>query len=453
MTERIREKQAPDPDPANLLYEALDANELDDARALIARLHSFEIADLLESLPGALRTVAWSLMDSEVQGEVLSHMQDAVRAEFLEHMRLDEVVQVASALDTDDAADILQDLPDDVLATVLSALDEQNRRRLSSVLSYPEDTAGGLMNIDVILIRADVTLEVVARYLRRLSEIPEKTDNLIVVDRDNHYLGVLLLSEILIRDPDITVGETMIERVSIEADVPEREVSRLFEQRDLVSAAVVDKQNHLLGRITVDDVLGVMQKNEEQLARNMAGLGKDDMFSPIIATARRRALWLGINLATAFFASWVIGRFEDTIQQLVALAVLMPIVAGMGGIAGSQTLTIAVRGIALGQITRINIRALMLKEIAVGLLNGMIWSIVVAVIVIFWFSNIPLGVIIAVAMIINLFAAALTGAAIPLILKYYGIDPAIAGGVILTTVTDAVGFVTFLGLASIFLLS
>ena len=451
MTERIREKQAPD--PANLLYEALDANELDDARELIARLHSFEIADLLESLPGALRTVAWSLMDSEIQGEVLSHMQDAVRAEFLEHMRLDEVVQVASALDTDDAADILQDLSDDVLATVLSALDEQNRRRLSSVLSYPEDTAGGLMNIDVILIRADVTLEVVARYLRRLSEIPEKTDNLIVVDRDNHYLGVLLLSEILIRDPDITVGETMIERVSIEADVPEREVSRLFEQRDLVSAAVVDKQNHLLGRITVDDVLGVMQKNEEQLARNMAGLGKDDMFSPIIATARRRALWLGINLATAFFASWVIGRFEDTIQQLVALAVLMPIVAGMGGIAGSQTLTIAVRGIALGQITRINIRALMLKEIAVGLLNGMIWSIVVAVIVIFWFSNIPLGVIIAVAMIINLFAAALTGAAIPLILKYYGIDPAIAGGVILTTVTDAVGFVTFLGLASIFLLS
>ncbi len=449
MTEPTQAHQAPQ--LIDLLYTAIEHQELDKVRRLLAELHTSEIADLLESLPAKPRELVWGLIDANIEGDVLTHMHDAVRAEFLEHMRPDEVIRATKELDTDDAADILQDLPDNVMASVLDAMDEQNRQRLASILSYPEDTAGGLMNIDVISVRADVSLDVVSRYLKKLGKIPEKTDNLMVVDRDDHYLGILSLSEILIRDSETTVGEAMTHSASIKANSPESEVAKLFEQRNLVSAAVVDERNRLLGRITVDDVLHVIQDNAEQVVRHMAGLGEDDMFAPIIASTRRRAVWLGINLLTAFLAAWVIGRFEETIRQLVALAVLMPIVAGMGGIAGSQTLTVAVRGIALGQITRINTKALMIKEIAVGSLNGIIWSLIVAVIVTLWYNQPSLGAIIAAAMIINLFVAALAGATIPLILKYYGIDPAIAGGVILTTVTDVVGFITFLGLASIFL--
>jgi len=332
-------------------------------------------------------------------------------------------------------------------------MNEQNRQRLTSALSYPEDTAGGLMNIDVISIRTDVTLDVVLRYLRRLGEIPEKTDNLMVVDRDNKYLGVLTLANILLKDPDTSVGEIMTKQTGIPADTPAGDVAKIFETRDLVSAAVVNQNNLLLGRITVDDVVDVIQEEAEHAVRSMAGLGDDDMFAPVITSTKRRALWLGINLATAFLAAWVIGRFEDTIQQLVTLAVLMPIVAGMGGIAGSQTLTIAIRGIALGQISKSNAKALIFKEGAVGVLNGIMWACVVALIVIMWFQNLSLGIIIGLAMIINLIIAALAGAFIPLALKRFNIDPAIAGGVILTTVTDVVGFMTFLGLAALFLVT
>jgi len=309
------------------------------------------------------------------------------------------------------------------------------------------------MNTDVIPIRADVPLDVVIRYLRRVENIPQRTDNLMVVDRENQYLGVLPVIDILVSEPDESVGELMIEEAGISADLSANEVAKIFEQRDWISAAVIDEQGVLLGRITVDDVVDVIQEEAEQTVRSMAGLGDDDMFAPIITSTKRRAVWLGINLATAFLGAWVIGRFEDTIQQLVALAVLMPIVAGMGGVAGSQTLTIAIRGIALGQLGKSNARALMLKEISVGLLNGLMWASVVSVIVVFWFGNTLLGFIIGLAMMVNLLVAALAGAVIPLGLKHYGIDPAIAGGVLLTTVTDVVGFMTFLGLASIFLVS
>ena len=332
-------------------------------------------------------------------------------------------------------------------------MDEQNLQRLSSILTYPEDTAGGLMNIDVVSVRADVSLDAVARYLRLLGEIPAKTDNLMVVDRNNNYLGVLPLTELLVRGPETTVGAWMEEEAYLSANTPKSEVAKLFEQRDLVSAAVIDDEGHLLGRITIDDVVDVIQEAAEQAVRSMAGLGEDDMFSPVFVTTKRRAIWLGINLITAFLAAWVIGRFEDTIQELVALAVLMPVVAGMGGIAGSQTLTIAIRGIALGQIVKTNIKPLLFKELTVGTINGVLWSCVVATIVILWFDNILLGIVIGVSMIINLVIAALAGASIPLVLKHFGIDPAIAGGVILTTVTDVVGFMTFLGLATIFLVA
>ncbi|MEE9551658.1 MAG: magnesium transporter [Gammaproteobacteria bacterium] len=435
------------------LYESLSDKSLDVARELLANMHHSEIADVLESLPGKSRETLWNLIDPEIEGDVLSELQDAVRAELLEQMHPQEVAEVTKDLDTDDAADIIQDLPEEVQDSVLLSMDEQNRQRLAAVLSYPEDTAGGLMNIDVISVRAEVTLDVVTRYLRRLDQIPEKTDNLMVVDRENKYLGVLALTDILVSDPENTVGAVMIEETGIPAQTPANEVAKMFEQRDLVSAAVVNNDNILLGRITVDDVVDVIQEEAEHIVRSMAGLGDDDMFAPIITSTKRRALWLGINLATAFLASWVIGRFEETIQQLVALAVLMPIVAGMGGIAGSQTLTIAIRGIALGQISKSNARALMIKEFAVGILNGIMWACVVAAIVVLWFQNLPLGIIIGLAMIINLIIAALAGAFIPLALKRFGIDPAIAGGVLLTTVTDVVGFMTFLGLATIFLIS
>ena len=435
------------------LHEALAEDDIVLARDIISTLHPSEIADVIECMPGRDRDNVWDLIDTELEGEVLSHMQDAVRTEFLEHLHPHEVVDATKDLDADDVADILQDLPEDVADTVLRFMDKQNRERLSSVLTYPEDTAGGLMNIDIVSVRADVSLDAVARYLRLLGEIPAKTDNLMVVDRDSHYLGVLALTELLVRDPETSVGEWMEEESYLSVSTPTSEVAKLFEQRDLVSAAVVDNENRLLGRITIDDVVDVIQEEAEHAVRSMAGLTDDDMFAPVIASTKRRAVWLGINLLTALLAAWVIGRFEDTIQELVALAVLMPIVAGMGGIAGSQTLTIAIRGIALGQIVKTNIKPLIMKELAVGILNGILWSCVVAGVVILWFDNPYLGLIIGVSMMINLILAAFAGATIPMMLKCYGIDPAIAGGVILTTVTDVVGFMTFLGLATIFLIN
>ena len=419
---------------------------------MLESFHPSEIADLLESLPGRSRKVLWELVDRDVEGDVLSDVQDAVRAGLLEQMQPQEVADVTKGLDTDDAADILQDLPEERVGSVLQSMDAQNRERIASVLSYPEDTAGGLMDIDVVSVRADVSLDVVARYLRQLGEVPGHTDNLIVVDRKNRYLGLLSLADVLVNKSEDSVGEHMYEGVGIPADMPAEEVARLFEQRDLISAAVLDEGKKLLGRITIDDVVDVIQEQAEQTMRSMAGLGEDDIFSSVLASSRRRAVWLGISLISVFLAAWVISRFEATIEELVALAILMPIVAGMGGIAGSQALTISVRGLALGQISRQNARSLILKEFAVGLINGALWATVVGVVATLWFNDQGLGLIIGLAMIINLICAALAGSMIPLILKKFGVDPAIAGGVVLTTVTDVVGFMTFLGLATIFLL-
>jgi len=434
------------------LHEALEKDNRESAKIVIASLHPSEIADILESVPSREREDLWNLIDTEIEGDVLAHMQDAVRSEFLEHMRPDEVVDATKDLEADDVADILQDLPEDIAGTILQSMDEQNRQRLSSILTYPENTAGGLMNVDVVAIRADVPLDVVARYLRLLGKIPEKTDNIMVVDRKNKYLGVLPLADLLIRDQETEVSQWMEEEPYVFVNTSTTEVAKIFEQRDLVSAAVIDENGFLLGRITIDDVVDVIQKEAGHAVRSMAGLSDEEIFSPIIASTKSRAVWLGINLVTAFLGAWVIGRFEDSIQQLVALAVLMPVVAGMGGIAGSQTLIIAIRGIALGQIAKTNIKPLLIKELSIGILNGIFWSSIVAIIVILWFGQLSLGIIIGASMIINLIIAALAGATIPIILKRYGIDPAIAGGVILTTVTDVVGFITFLGLATIFLL-
>lgn len=434
------------------LFERLESGDLNQVRLMLESFHPSEIADLLESLPGRARRVLWELVDREVEGEVLTEVQDAVRAGLLARMQPQEVADVTKDLDTDDAADILQDLPEERVGSVLQSMDAQNRERIASVLSYPEDTAGGLMDIDVVSVRADVSLDVVARYLRQLGEVPEHTDSLIVVDRKNQYLGLLSLADVLVNRSEDSVGEHMYEGVGIPADMPAEDVARLFEQRDLISAAVLDRDRRLLGRITVDDVVDVIQERAEHTMRSMVGLGEDDIFSSVLSSTRRRVPWLAISLLSVFLAVWVIGRFEATLRELVALAILMPIVAGMGGIAGSQSLTISIRGLALGQISRKNARSLLLKELAVGLFNGALWAAVVAGVATLWFGDRGLGLIIGLAMIINLVVAALAGTAIPLVLKRMGIDPAIAGGVILITVTDVVGFMTFLGLATIFLL-
>lgn len=435
------------------LLQALEAEHFGRVSDQLNNMHPSEIADLLESQPARNRELIWGLIDPDMAGEVLSHAQDSVRASLLEQMHPHEVAEATKDLDADDLADILNDLPEGMADSVLLSMDVQNRERLASIMSYPEDTAGGLMNIDVVPVRADVTLDVVARYLRKLGELPAHTDNLMVVDRENHFIGVLQLAVVLTHKPEATVGELLDTGVEIPADTPAQDVARLFEQRDLLSAAVVDENEVLLGRITVDDVVDVIQEQAEHTVRSMAGVTDDDMFAPILYSARRRTVWLAVNIVTAFIAASVVGRFQDTIQQLVALAVLMPVVASMGGVAGNQTLIVTVRGLALGHVARSNYRPLLQKEMAIGILNGILWAIMVGIIAYLWFHNYRLGLTIAAAMVINLCMGALAGATIPLILKRLGVDPAIAGGILLTTVTDVVGFLTFLGLATLFLVN
>jgi magnesium transporter len=333
---------------------------------------------------------------------------------------------------------------------VLLSMDEQNRQRIASVLTYPSDTAGGLMNVDAITVRSDVSVDVVLRYLRRMAQLPENTDQLMVVDRNNLFLGVITLTNLVSAQPEQSVRDRMSTDLRpIPADTPARDVATLFEQRDLISAPVIDESGKLLGRITIDDVVDVIREEIGRSLLSRAGLDEEhDIFAPLFVTVRQRTLWLAVNLSTAFLAAWVIGRFEATIEQLVALAVLMPVVASMGGIAGSQTLTLVVRGIALGQVGAANARAVLHREAAVGLINGFLWAAVVALVASAWFQSVDLGLVIAAAMIINLFTAGFAGAAIPLVLKWLRVDPALAGGVILTTVTDVVGFFVFLGLAT-----
>lgn len=436
------------------IQEALEANDLLAVRDALANLHPSELADLLESLPSEIRDELWVHVEPEVEGDVLAEANDRVRAALLENMQPHEVAAATASLDTDDAADILQDLPESRADEVLRSMDEQNRVRIASVLSYPEDTAGGLMNVDVVTVRADVDVEVVLRYLRRLGAIPEKTDSLMVVDRESIYLGVLPLAALVAAAPDVLIGDLMhIEADGIPATTDAASVALQFEQRDLLSAAVVDGNGTLLGRITVDDVVDVIREQSAHSFMSAAGLNEEeDIFAPVLDSTRRRSLWLAINLATAFLAAWVIGRFEATIDQLVALAILMPVVASMGGIAGSQTLTIVIRGLALGQIGSANARLLLYRELAIGVLNGILWAVVVAVVAGLWFRDAGLGMVIGTAVIINLVVAALSGAVIPLVLRRINVDPALAGGVVLTTVTDVVGFVAFLGLATLFLL-
>jgi len=435
------------------LNEALESGTLRRVRSELNSMHPAEIADLLESLPPAQRDVVWELVDPENDGEVLVELNDEVRSKLVDGMEAEELVAATEGMDLDDLADLVPDLPETVTRQVLQSMDHQDRERLRSVLGYPEDSAGGLMEPDVVTVRPDVTLEVVVRYLRMRGELPRDTDVLFVVNRHDRYLGVLYLTTLLTEDPSRTVAEifdTSIEGIAATTDAAE--VAKLFETRDLVTAPVTAPDGRLVGRITVDDVVDVIRDQADHSIMSMAGLDEDeDMFAPVITSSRRRAVWLGVNLATAFFAAWVVGLFQATIEQVVALAVLMPIVASMGGIAGSQTLTLMIRGLALGQVQDSNARWLMIREIAVGALNGLAWAAVVAAATILWFNSWMLGGIIALALLINLVVAAISGVLIPLLMKRMGIDPALAGSVVLTTVTDAIGFLAFLGLGALLL--
>ena len=437
----------------SLLREQLGAG-LGSAQMLIGSLHPAELARLLESLPLRERAVIWEMVDPENEGDVLVELADEVRDGLIEGMPTDELVVAIEGLQLDDLADLVAGLPEALTQEVLRSLDHQDRDRLHTVLSYDEDSAGGLMNVDIITVRPDVTLDVVLRYLKARGEIPDGTDTIYVVNRGNEYFGSLYLSRLLTLDPSQSVAEAMsIDIQPIPAQTPSEEVVWEFENRDLLSAPVVDDGNRLVGRITVDDIVDVIRDEAEHSLMGAAGLDEeDDMFAPVVKSARRRALWLGVNLITAFVAASVVDMFQTTVDKIVLLAVLMPVVPSMGGVAGSQSLTIITRAIALGQIDRTNAKGILRKELAVGALNGLAWASVVAVATYVWFQDWRIGGVIAGAMIINLFVAALAGFVVPLTLKRMQIDPALAGGVVLTTITDVVGYMAFLGLGATFLL-
>jgi magnesium transporter len=437
-----------------LLSDALDSGRLGPVRRLVNTLAPAEIGNLLESLPPAKRQVVWGLVDPEDDGEVLVHVGDEVRESLLADMDPDEIVAAVEDLDIDDLADLVEDLPDTVIDEVLKSMDRENRERLEQVLSYQEDTAGRLMNPDVVTVRADTTVDVVLRYLRLRGELPEHTDHLYVVSRRHQYLGRIALQVLLTHEASTPINQLVDdEQPAIDVQEPAEEVARQFSDHDWISAPVVDDGNILLGRITIDDVVDIIRDQAEHQALSAAGLDEDeDMFSPVPRAFRRRVVWLGVNLCTAFLAASVVGRFEGTIQQIVALAVLMPIVAGMGGNAGTQVLTLMIRGLALGQIGSSNSRTLLWKEVRVALMNGLTLGTGLGLIVWVWYRDVPLSLVIASALTINLTSAALGGVLVPLALKRMGFDPALAGGVILTTVTDVMGFLSFLGLATLILL-
>ena len=437
-----------------LLSDALDSGRLGPVRRLVNTLSPAEIGNLLESLPPDRRMVVWGLVDPEDDGEVLVHVGDEVRESLLADMDTDEIVAAVEDLDIDDLADLVEDLPEAVTGQILRSMDRENRERLEQALSYEEDTAGRLMNPDVVTVRADTTVDVVLRFLRLRGELPDHTDHLYVVNRRHQLIGWVALQDLVTRDPGTPINQLIDDELeSLHVDASAEQVARQFSDNDWVSAPVVDDGNVLLGRITVDDVVDIIREQAEHQALGAAGLDEDeDLFSPVKRAVRGRIVWLGVNLATAFLAAGVIGRFEATIEEIVALAVLMPIVAGIGGNAGMQVLTLMVRGLALGQVGASNAGVLLWKEVRVALINGLLIGGFVGLVAFAWFQDWMLGLVITAALIINFACAALAGVLVPLAMKRADIDPAVAGGVVVTAVTDVVGFFSFLGLATVILL-
>jgi magnesium transporter len=423
------------------------------ARSILDKMPANDVAFLLESSPPAYRKVLWNLTDHDQHGDILEELNEDAKDGIINLMGTDHLVAATEGMQTDGLAYVLRGIPSSVYQAVLEQMDTQDRLRVELALAYPEDTAGSLMNTDTVTVRPDVTIEVVLRYLRLKGSLPDTTDSLYVVDTDNKLLGDVSLSTLLTVDPASLISDVMSrETKALQVLMEEAEIAKLFERHDWISAPVVDENKLLLGRITIDDVVDIIRENAEHSMMGMAGMDDDeDTFAPILPSAKRRTVWLSVNLIAAFIAASVSNMFEATLEQVATLAVLMTIVPSMGGIAGNQTLALVIRGIAVGHISTNNTRWLIGKEATIGLLNGMIWAILVATAVVLWKGNIELGYIIAGAMFINLSIAGIAGVCIPLIMHKYKIDPALAGGMALTTVTDVIGLFSFLGMATLVL--
>lgn len=438
---------------ADQLFAAIQDEKFELIQPLIARLVAEDIAELLESMPSKERHILWEELSKDIQGEILAHTNDEVRAGLLDQLEPHQIRGITENLETDDITDIARSLNELDQQNLLGSLTEEDRTAVETALAFPEDTAGGMMSMDFIAVRADVTLDVVLRYLRKIGHLPSATVDLFVRDRNEVYIGTLSINALLTNDPDCLVSE-LIETYKpfIHPLTHDRDVADVFEKHDLISVAVVDDDYKILGRVTIDDVVDLIREESEHAQMVSAGLSEEeDIFAPAVRSAKRRTIWLGINVVTASFATMVIGLFDASIEKVVALAILMPMIASMGGSAGTQTAIIVIRALGTGKLVSQNSRSLLLKEATIGLINGIIWASVTGTAVLLWFQDIKLSFIFATALLINLMVAALAGASIPLILNRVGIDPALASGLLLTMVTDSLGFFVFLGLATLVL--
>ena len=449
----VQKQELPRQERHALLETLLHKRHLLELSEKLSGLHPADIAYILEALPIEQRLLVWNLVKADRDGEILIEVSDAVRESLIASMSSDELREAAEQLDTDEIADIAHDLPHEVMHDVFKSLSVEEREQLRSAISYEEDAVGALMDFDMVTLREDVSLEVVSRYLRRFDELPDHTDQLFVIDRDDIFKGVLSLHRLLVNEPNMLVGDLMItETIKLNPDEMAEQAAQAFERYDLVSAPVVDEAGKLVGRVTVNAVVDHIRAKSESDALSLAGLREEeDIFASVWKSAKNRWMWLALNLCTAFFASRVIGGFESTIEQFVALATLMPIVAGIAGNSANQTTTIIIRSMALGQITKTNARRLISKELALGGLNGMVWGGVAGIFAFLLYQNFLLGVILMAAILLNLLLGALAGLFIPLAMQRLGRDPAIGSSVLLTAITDSGGFFIFLGLAALFL--
>jgi magnesium transporter len=433
------------------ITEALENGRFVHVRRQLQDMEPEDIAHLLEASPRKARDVLWQLTDPEDYGEILEELNEDVKDALVSKMAPEMLIEATEGMHSDDLAYVLRSLPDDVSREVLAQMDAAERQRVETAMSYPEDTAGGLMNTDVITIRGDVDVDVVLRYLRMKGQLPYATDSLYVIDEERKLIGYLPLATLITTQPDIQVSEVMEDAdEAIKVDAKDSDVASLFERRNWVSAPVVDEHQHLVGRITIDDVVDVIREDAEHSMMSMAGMNDDeDTFAPVLKSTRKRSIWLGANVLAALTAASVSNMFEATLEQMAAIAVLMTIVPSMGGVAGNQTVALVIRGLALGHIGDSNKRELLLKEAAIGFFNGILWALIIGAIVVLWKGEWLLGGIISAAMMANLFIAGVAGVTIPILLKKMNIDPALAGGMALTTVTDVVGLSVFLGLATL----
>jgi len=442
-------------DEKNNLDQLLDnSSDLsnDEVRSLLNKLSSSEIAHALESSPPKQRKLFFSLLETNEEGDVLADLGEEIQQDLVSGISNEELAEAVKELEPDETVDILQNLPEERMNTILSKMSLRDRKRIEIGLTYPENTAGGLLNTDVISVRPSHTIEVVINYLGDQKELPNNTDKIFVVNKEDEYVGELAIGKIITSRPKLSVREVMDTNANpIFVNQDDKEVATIFERNDIISSAVIDESGKLIGRITIDDVLDVIREDADQNFLGMAGVA-EDTFAPPGRAAKSRVFWLSMNLLTAFIASMTINIFKDVLDQIVYLAILMPIVASMGGVAATQTLTIVLRGLTLEQINSSNLQWLFKRELAVSILNGFVLSILVGLVTFFWFNEVLLALLISLALVINLISAVIAGVFVPLILRSLNQDPAIAGSVVVTTVTDVIGFLSFLGLATIFLI-